>query len=168
MEKHFIVLIMACRKGKNSPWTAACVDTWGKKNQKAACVYAPEKNLLSMASEVENSRLNTSVISATYLLYGSQIVAHYYLATTPVMAWGSRPNTAVLPHARIVKQPCVTRLYFAIGAVLTLCSWNRQPAVGAARASSSQGEGRSKKERDGGIDGHLWNLIRLHLERSIC
>lgn len=41
-----------------------------------------------------------SVISARYLLYGSPLVAHYHLALTMVIAWGSRPNTAVLPHTR--------------------------------------------------------------------
>lgn len=60
--------------------------TRGEKKQKSACMYTPEKSLPSLASEVENQHFNMSVISATYLLYSSQIVAHYYLATTLVIA----------------------------------------------------------------------------------
>lgn len=87
MEKHFIVLIMACRKGKKiaPEWLLASTRV-GKKKQKSACMYTPENNLLSLASKVENPCYKMSVISATYLLYGSQIVAHYYLATTLVIA----------------------------------------------------------------------------------
>lgn len=74
-------------KGKKiAPEWLLALTRGGKKGKNLHVCTHQKKNLPVLASEVENPRFNMSVISATYLLYGSQIVAHYYLATTLVIA----------------------------------------------------------------------------------
>lgn len=121
-------------------------------------------SLLNGNRSFKKTHYNMSVISARYLLYGSPLVAHYHLALTMVNAWGSRPNTAVLPHTRRQTAVC-NKVIFCylhsphtpapgiVSLVLKLC----EHAV--RQVTSKRARKRYWQPRRG-----LYNLIKLHLE----